>query len=110
MTARPRGSRWGTLLVMASILTLGTTLWAGWQVPGEIQQPKGPWLKPGDIQVPKGIQAVKRENTGCRHRLDVVADALFAFNKSELSSDAEETLSALGPEITKLGSHPAIVE
>lgn len=97
-------------LVFFSILALGATSWAGWQVPGEIQQPKGPWQKPGEIQVPKGIQAVKREDVGCQHRLDVVADALFAFNKSELSSDAEQTLSALGPEITKLGNHPATIE
>ncbi len=80
MKARQRGS----------MLTPGSTLWAGWQAPGEIQQPKGPWLKPGEIQVPKGIEGVKREATGCRPRLEVVADALFAFNKSELSSDAEK--------------------
>jgi outer membrane protein OmpA-like peptidoglycan-associated protein len=81
-----------------------------WQVPGEIQQPKGPWQKPGEIQVPKGIQAIKREDAGCQHRLNVGADALFAFNKSDLSPDAEETLSVLGPEITKLGNHPATIE
>ena len=81
-----------------------------WQVPGEIQQPKGPWQKPGAIQVPKGIQAIKREDAGCQHRLEVGADALFAFDKSDLNPDAEETLSALGPEITKLGSHPAEID
>ncbi len=96
---------------MVSVLALGSTSWAGtWQVPGEIQQPKGPWQRPREIQVPKGIEAVKRQDVGCKHRLDVVADALFAFNKSELSSDAEETLRALGPEITKLGNHPATIE
>jgi outer membrane protein OmpA-like peptidoglycan-associated protein len=81
-----------------------------WQVPGQIQVPKGPWQKPGEIQVPKGIQAIKHEDTGCRHRLKIVADALFAFNKSDLNPDAEETLNALGPEITKLGNHPATIE
>lgn len=81
-----------------------------WQVPGEIQQPKGPWQTPGGIQVPKGIQAIKREDAGCQHRLNVGTDALFAFDKSDLSSDAEETLSALGPEIVKLGNHPAAIE
>ena len=81
-----------------------------WQVPGEIQQPKGPWQKPGEIQVPKGIQAIKREDAGCQHRLNVGADALFAFDKSDLNPDAEETLSALGPEITRLGDHPATIE
>ena len=79
-------------------------------MPGEIQQPKGPWQTPGAIQVPKGIQAIKREDAGCQHRLNVGADALFAFDKSDLSPDAEETLNALGPEIGKLGSHPATVE
>jgi outer membrane protein OmpA-like peptidoglycan-associated protein len=39
-----------------------------------------------------------------------VADALSAFNNSELTSDARQTLSALGPDITKLGNHPAMVE
>ena len=81
-----------------------------WQVPGPIQQPKGQWQKPGDIQVPKGIQAVKLEITGCVRRLDVVADALFAFNQSDLSPDAEQTMTVLGPEITKLGKHPATIE
>lgn len=81
-----------------------------WQVPGEIQQPQGPWQTPGAIQVPKGIQAIKREDVGCQHRLNVGADALFAFDKSDLSSDAEETLSALGPEIAKLGNHPVTIE
>src|ERR1019366_7872217 len=61
-------------------------------------------------RVPKGIQAVKREDAGCQHRLNVGADALFAFDKSDLNPDAEETLSALGPEITGLGNHPAAIE
>jgi outer membrane protein OmpA-like peptidoglycan-associated protein len=98
-----------SILTLASTVLLSATSRAGWQIPGEIQQPKGPWQKPGDIQVPKGIAAVKREDAGCQHRLDVVADALFAFNKSDLDADAEETLNALGPEITRLGNHPATV-
>jgi outer membrane protein OmpA-like peptidoglycan-associated protein len=81
-----------------------------WQKPGEIQQPSGTWQKPGDIQVPHGIQAIRAEKKGCEKRLSVVADALFAFNKSSLSPDAEETLAALGPEITKQGDHPVTIE
>ncbi len=81
-----------------------------WQIPGEIQQPKGPWQTLGPIQVPKGIQAIKREDAGCQHRLNVGADALFAFDKSDLNPDAEQTLNALGPEIAKLGNYPATVE
>jgi len=83
----------------------------------EIQQPKGTWQvpksdwqKPGDIQVPKGIQAVKSEDAPCMHRISIVADALFDFNKSDLRADAEETLNAAGPEITKAGQHKITVE
>ena len=43
---------------------------------------------------------------GCR----VVGDALFDFDKSDLRPDAEETLAAAGPEITKLGGKPARIE
>ena len=93
------------LALSASVAGAGT-----WQIPGEIQQPKGTWQKPGNIQVPKGIEAIKFETTGCERRLDVVADALFAFNKSDLTPDAAQTLAALGPEVAKLGKHPAVIE
>jgi outer membrane protein OmpA-like peptidoglycan-associated protein len=76
-----------------------------WQVPGEIQVPTGPWQEPGDIQVPKGIQAVKLvEESACLRRITVVGDALFDFDKSDLRSDAEETLVAAGPEIGQTGT------
>jgi outer membrane protein OmpA-like peptidoglycan-associated protein len=76
-----------------------------WQVPGEIQVPTGPWQEPGDIQVPKGIQAVKLvEESACLRRITVVGDALFDFDKSDLRSDAEETLVAAGPEIGQTGA------
>ena len=81
-----------------------------WQTPGPIQQPTGPWQKPGDIQVPTGIQAVHAEDQPCARRLSVLGDALFAFDKSDLHSDAEETLAAVGPEIAKAGAHPLIIE
>lgn len=102
--------RLALILALGAMLLPCATRAGTWQVPGEIQQPTGPWQKSGDIQVPKGIQAFKLESAGCEHRLDVVADALFAFNKSELNPDAAETLNALGPEITKLGNHPATIE
>jgi outer membrane protein OmpA-like peptidoglycan-associated protein len=98
------------LIIFSTGLPADTARAGTWQVPGQIQQPKGPWQKPGELQVPRGIEAVKREDTGCQHRLAVVADALFAFNKSDLNSDAEQTLNALGPEITGLGNHPATIE
>jgi len=81
-----------------------------WQVPGEIRQPKGPWLTPGEIQVPKGIQAIKQDSSKCENRLSIGADALFDFNKSDLRSDAEETLNALGPIIRKQGARRAEID
>lgn len=81
-----------------------------WQKPGEIQQPKGTWQTPGQIQVPKGIQAIKAQEARCEQRLAVVADALFAFNQSTLSPDAEQTLAALGPMIVRQGKHPLRIE
>jgi outer membrane protein OmpA-like peptidoglycan-associated protein len=81
-----------------------------WQVPGKIAQPKGPWQQPGAIQVPKGIQAVHASAVGrCEQRLSVIADALFDFDQASLRADAEETLAAAAPEITKLGK-PAWIE
>lgn len=72
-----------------------------WQVPGEIQQPKGTWQVPGEIQKPGEIQTVAET---CRTRLVVGADALFEFDKAELSSAAEASLAALGPRIQELSS------
>ncbi|HSS79175.1 MAG TPA: OmpA family protein, partial [Thermoanaerobaculia bacterium] len=81
-----------------------------WQTPGEIQQPKGTWQTPGAIQVPKGIQAIHSEAEKCTQRFLVGADALFEFDKSTLTADAEETLKALVPLLAKAGQHPASVE
>jgi outer membrane protein OmpA-like peptidoglycan-associated protein len=47
--------------------------------------------------VPKGVQAVHTINKGCEHRLSVVGDALFDFDKASLRPDAEETLAAAVP-------------
>src|SRR5882724_2265223 len=81
-----------------------------WQTPGEIQQPKGTWQTPGAIQVPKGIQAIHSEAEKCTQRFLVGADALFEFDKSILTADAEETLKALVPLLAKAGKHPAAVQ
>ena len=82
-----------------------------WQVPGEIQQPTGPWQKPGEIQVPRGMQAVRTTTVrGCEQRVSVVADALFDFDKAKLRGDAEETLAAAAPEISKHGGKPTRIE
>jgi outer membrane protein OmpA-like peptidoglycan-associated protein len=81
-----------------------------WQVPGEIRQPEGPWQKPGVIEVPKGIQAVRTTVARCEYRLNVVADALFDFDKFNLRPEAEETLTAAGPELAKHAGKPARIE
>jgi outer membrane protein OmpA-like peptidoglycan-associated protein len=81
-----------------------------WVKPGPIQEPKGPWIQPGEIQVPKGIQAVRASEAKCERRFSVVGDALFDFDKANLRPDAEETLSAAGPEIAKLANRPAVIE
>ena len=81
-----------------------------WQTPGEIQQPKGTWQQPGEIQVPKGIQAIHKEEEKCAQRFLVGSDALFEFDKSTLTPDAEVTLEALVPLLAKAGKHPATVE
>ena len=78
-----------------------------------IQQPKGPWQTPGRIQkatgpwqIPKGIQAIKTTKQPCGTTYSVGADALFAFDKSTLSPDAEKTLSALGPMLKRSARKP----
>lgn len=72
-----------------------------WQKPGEIQQPKGPWQKPGEIQ---------KVHAACEDRLTVGADALFAFDQSTLTPQAESTLREMGPQIAQAGSHPVSIE
>lgn len=81
-----------------------------WQTPKEIQQPKGTWQQPGEIQVPKGIQAIRTQEEKCVKRFLVGADALFEFDKADLTADARETLEALVPLLAKAGKHPATVE
>lgn len=83
-----------------------------WQKPGEIQKPRDTWQTPGEIQVPKGIQAIRTEETKCTKRFSVGADALFEFDKATLTPDAEETLNALVPLLSKDGRQapPATIE
>lgn len=84
----------------------------------EIQQPKGPWRTPGEIQkptgpwlVPKDIQGVRAIQSTCESRLVLSADTLFAFDKSELTPQAQSTLSTLGPMLKeKAAAHSVIVE
>ncbi|HEX4961275.1 MAG TPA: OmpA family protein [Thermoanaerobaculia bacterium] len=109
-----RLTRAGIALVALALPALGQSEIqkpkSNWQTPGEIQQPKGPWQKPGEIQVPKGIQAIHTQEEKCSQRFLVGSDALFEFDKSTLTSDAEETLKALVPLLAKAGKHPATVE
>ena len=67
-----------------------------WQVPGEIQQPRGTWQTPGAIQKPRDIQRIEER---CNRRLVIAADALFAFDRDELTPAAEEVLGELGPQL-----------
>lgn len=61
-----------------------------WQQPKEIQQPKGPWLSPKDLQ---------KIEEPCRTRLAVAADALFAFDRADLTPEAEKALLSLEGEL-----------
>ena len=61
-----------------------------WQQPKEIQQPKGPWLSPKDLQ---------KIEEPCRTRLAVAADALFAFDRADLTPEAEQALLSLRDEL-----------
>ncbi len=72
-----------------------------WQKPGEIQQPKGTWQVPGEIQKVK---------ESCAERYRMGSDALFAFDKADLTPAAEQTLEKLGPMIRSAGKHPISVE
>lgn len=80
-----------------------------WQTPGTFHTPSGPWQSPGAIQVPKGIQAIKQSQSTCADHFAVSADALFAFDSSALSSDADKTLTVLGPLIAKQAAHHPVV-
>lgn len=119
---RLRRRRW-TLISLPLVVGVAVAAQAGWQqpsgieqprgkwqVPGEIQQPKGPWHTPGAIQVPKGIQAIKQVSSHCQSRIEVGADALFDFNKSNLRSDAKQTLEVLGSAIRRYGAHPLEID
>ena len=114
------------VLIIAALLVLqgGIARAGNWQTPGEIQQPKGPWLQPKAFQQPRGpwltpgaIQAprppapVRLEEAGpCIRRIEMLADALFDFDRAELRPDAVQTLSLVGPMLKEQGDHPVTVE
>ena len=92
------------LLVSPAALAQSDDDGGNWQVPGEIQVPRGTWQVPGEFQIPKGIDAVKDiEATTCLRRIAVVADALFDFDSADLRPDAEETLDVARVKITEAG-------
>ena len=78
-----------------------------WQKPGEIQKPKGAWQAPGQIQRPGEIQKVREQ---CKARFLVGADALFEFDKAELTPAAGKVLAELELLIRREGKHPLLVE
>lgn len=95
-------------LVAVLILSLPALAQPGqWQTPGEIRTPTGTWQTPAsewqvpkDLQVPKGVQIVKEKS---RVRLRMAADTLFAYDKSNLTPAAEGILQKLGPTLQKFG-------
>ncbi len=104
------------LFAISAILFLGLpAAYAGdtqqpkgnWQKPGEIQQPKGTWQVPGEIQKPGDIQKVKES---CAERYRIGSDALFAFDKADLTPAAEQTLAKLAPMIQGAGKHPISID
>lgn len=99
---------WLGLLSVSIIVAVSASGQSGkWQKPGEIQKPKGTWQVPGAIQKPGEIQKVKEQ---CKSRLLVSSDALFEFDKADLTPAAEKVLSSLGPQIQNEGKHPVTVE
>ncbi len=52
------------------------------------------------------VQKIQTVEKGCTRQLTVGSDALFAFNEATLTSTAQETLAALGPEVKNAGQHP----
>jgi outer membrane protein OmpA-like peptidoglycan-associated protein len=116
MANRTRICIWQVLTEIVFLLVMTAGAQSGWQQPGEIEQPHGTWQlpgqiqKPGTIQVPKGIQAIREESSHCESRILVGADALFDFNRSDLRSDASETLEKLGPVIRSFGTHPIEID
>jgi outer membrane protein OmpA-like peptidoglycan-associated protein len=82
-----------------------------WQVPGEIKQPTGSWQVPGDIQIPSEFQTVGefKEDT-CEVHMVAQADALFEFDKADLTPKALESLQKLADAIGQLEATSITVE
>ena len=78
-----------------------------WQVPGEIQQPKGTWQVPGEIQKAGEIRKVEEK---CRTRLVLGADTLFEFDRADLTAAATKSLGALASAIRERHARGASIE
>jgi outer membrane protein OmpA-like peptidoglycan-associated protein len=70
----------------------------------------GPAPVEGSIAKKGKIPIYTKREGNCTERLSLGSDTLFAFDKSDLSTGAEEALQELGPMIVKFGKHPVIVE
>lgn len=53
---------------------------------------------------------IQVEDAGCRHKISVGADALFDFDKFDLTPTAESTLNQVLPILIKYGEHPISIE
>ena len=60
----------------------------------------------GKTALPGKIPTISLRKEGCKQRLSVGSDALFDFDKYDLTPSAEQTLNELGPMVLKYGSAP----
>ena len=95
------------MLCCAALMSAGQAV-GGWQKPGEIQRPSGTWQQPGSIQKAGDIQKVATPD-GCRTTLVAPADALFAFDRSELGAGAQATLAQIAATVAQRAPRTVVV-
>ncbi len=53
---------------------------------------------------------VRVEDSGCKHKVSIGADALFDFDKFDLTSEAQQILGKVMPVLESYGKHPISIE
>ena len=53
---------------------------------------------------------VRIEDSGCKHKVSIGADALFEFDKFDLTPQAEKLLEKVMPTLVAYGQHPISIE
>ena len=71
---------------------------ASGQAAGEARQPRGAWRPARASREAGEIQRIEER---CQRRLVVAADSLFAFDRDELTPQADTVLAKLGPQIAE---------